>query len=46
MGALLFAWLAGLFGIVGIVCWYLLMFIKSDSHAYDEQYVWLRKVKQ
>lgn len=46
MGAELFAWLVGLFLLVGGVCWYLLQFLRQDSHSYDEQYVWQQSVEK
>ncbi|UHA74091.1 hypothetical protein [Paenibacillus sp. 481] len=45
MGAILFVWVLGVFVIVGIVCWYLAQFVIRDSLAYDEEFVWGRKVR-
>ncbi|WP_164779575.1 hypothetical protein [Paenibacillus kobensis] len=40
----LFVWLIGLFGIVGIVIVNVARFVIKDSLAYDESFVWRRKL--
>jgi len=42
--AKLVVWLIGLFGIVGIVIVYVARFVIKDSFAYDEPFVWRRKL--
>ncbi|GFN32062.1 hypothetical protein [Paenibacillus xylaniclasticus] len=42
--AKLVVWLIGLFGIVGIVIGYVARFVMKDSLAYDESFVWQRKL--
>lgn len=40
----LFVWLIGLFGIVGVVIVNVAKFVIKDSLAYDEAFVWRRKL--
>jgi hypothetical protein len=42
--AYLIIWLLGMFGIIGIVVGSLARFILQDSLAYDEPFVWGRKL--
>ncbi|WP_182914117.1 hypothetical protein [Paenibacillus sp. 1011MAR3C5] len=35
-----------MFGIIGVVIGSLAAFMKTDSRDYDEQFVWLRKIKE
>ncbi|WP_165861160.1 hypothetical protein [Paenibacillus paeoniae] len=35
-----------MFGIIGVVIASLSSFMKTDSTDYDEQFVWLRKIKE
>ncbi|WP_225446369.1 hypothetical protein [Paenibacillus rhizovicinus] len=42
--AYLAVWLIGLFGIVGAVCICVAKMVIHDSTAYDENYVWRRKL--
>lgn len=44
-GAYLVIWLAGMFGLIGIVSYYLTLAVKTDSMSYDEEFIWQRKVK-
>ncbi|REE70681.1 hypothetical protein A8990_12893 [Paenibacillus taihuensis] len=40
----LVVWLVGLFGIVGTVCVCVAKMVINDSIAYDEAFVWKRKL--
>ncbi|GMK40584.1 hypothetical protein PCCS19_36400 [Paenibacillus sp. CCS19] len=40
----LIVWLIGLFGIVGVVIVSVAQFVVKDSLAYDEAFVWQRKL--
>lgn len=42
--AYLAIWLAGMFGIIGIVIGAVARFAILDSLSHDEQFVWLRKI--
>ncbi|MCQ6558216.1 hypothetical protein NNL21_05835 [Paenibacillus mendelii] len=42
--AYLAVWIVGLFGIVGIVSWCTTRLVVKDSFAYDELFVWGRKL--
>ncbi|WP_211234324.1 hypothetical protein [Paenibacillus taiwanensis] len=44
LGAQLFVWLSGVFGIVAVLCWLLSRLLVHDSTNHDERYVWLRKI--
>ncbi|MDQ0059502.1 hypothetical protein [Paenibacillus harenae] len=42
--AYLAIWLIGMFGIIGIVIGSVAKFVRDDSLAYDEQFIWRRKL--
>ncbi|MCG7407665.1 hypothetical protein MH117_09530 [Paenibacillus sp. ACRRX] len=44
LGAQLFVWLLGVFGIVAVLCWLLSRLLVHDSTNQDERYIWLRKI--
>lgn len=44
--AYLAVWVFGLFGIIGVLIGLLAKFIRSDSWTYDENNIWMRKIRE
>lgn len=44
--AFLAIWVLGLFGLIGVCVGLLAKLLTHDSKAYDEVFVWMRKIKE